>query len=305
MALQVGFVYVLSNPSMQGIVKVGYTSRLSEDRAREAYGTGVPTPFNVGYRRMTSNPSRVERRAHELLSRHRVNPRREFFSTDVDEAAAAIEQACQEFSGIQHWKREGLVTLRARDNVALTLRRNQLLVPLAYSVFGGWKPEDIWQAHADGDLLHLMVRSSVSGMVGFSEDDPEGYADPVPHLDRARDVANWPIVGRERLRPGSRLIWLEDSSSLEDCTAAVFEFGEHCQIVCRTQTLMPRTDGLSLLLNDFTVDPSPAAVSAIRKVLETAPPRVLEVEELRANRPVNDEAESVTPTYWLPQLKKP
>lgn len=42
-----GYVYVLSNPCMPGIVKIGKTTRSVEDRANELYQTGVPEPFKV------------------------------------------------------------------------------------------------------------------------------------------------------------------------------------------------------------------------------------------------------------------
>ena len=305
MALSVGFVYVLSNCSMPGIVKIGYTTGLSEDRARYLYSTSVPTPFDVEYRRLTSTPAAVERRTHELLSRCRVSPRREFFSTDVDEAAVAVEQACLEVAGIKRQDSGKLIILHAGDSLALTLRRDQLLVPLAYAIFDGWQPEDIWQVHADGDLLHLAVRGSATGMSGFSDNDVEGCADPVPYLNRERDAANWPIVGREHLRPGNRLIWLEESPSSKNCDRVVFEFEEHCQLVCRTRTLGRCADGLPLILNNFTAHPSPAAVSAVRAALTMAPPRVLNVDVSRSGENQAGQAEPVTPTYWLPQLEKP
>jgi len=37
----VGFVYVLTNESMPDLVKIGYTSRLTEDRAQELYTTST------------------------------------------------------------------------------------------------------------------------------------------------------------------------------------------------------------------------------------------------------------------------
>jgi hypothetical protein len=43
-----GYIYVLSNPSMPGIVKVGRTFREPRARAAElSASTGVPTPFKI------------------------------------------------------------------------------------------------------------------------------------------------------------------------------------------------------------------------------------------------------------------
>lgn len=44
--LKSGIVYVLSNPAMPGLVKIGKTTRGSVDaRLSELYSTGVPVPF--------------------------------------------------------------------------------------------------------------------------------------------------------------------------------------------------------------------------------------------------------------------
>jgi T5orf172 domain len=56
----VGFVYVLSNEAMPGIVKVGMTTKLAEDRAKQLRGTGVPLPFHVEFRSATSHPHDLE-----------------------------------------------------------------------------------------------------------------------------------------------------------------------------------------------------------------------------------------------------
>jgi hypothetical protein len=66
MAYTVGFVYVLSNPAMPGLVKVGRSTHLPEDRAKRLRSTGVPLSFAVEHRAVTSKPEAVERRAHEL-----------------------------------------------------------------------------------------------------------------------------------------------------------------------------------------------------------------------------------------------
>ena len=45
-----GIVYVLTNPAMPGLVKIGKTSRGSIDvRLNELYSTGVPVPFECAF----------------------------------------------------------------------------------------------------------------------------------------------------------------------------------------------------------------------------------------------------------------
>lgn len=59
---KIGFVYVLFNDSMPGMVKVGLTTRLPEDRSHELSNTSVPTPFKVVFRVATSQPREVEKK---------------------------------------------------------------------------------------------------------------------------------------------------------------------------------------------------------------------------------------------------
>lgn len=73
-----GYVYILSNPSMPGIVKIGKTTRTIKERAHELYQTGVPTPFIVNDWVLSPNCSELEQRVHGALSDYRVSQSREF-----------------------------------------------------------------------------------------------------------------------------------------------------------------------------------------------------------------------------------
>jgi hypothetical protein len=87
-----GFVYVLSNPSMPGIVKIGKTNRLPSDRASELYNqsSGVPEQFRVEFAMWTQDCDDIELCAHESLDNFRVNQSREFFRIPVTEAVRRI-----------------------------------------------------------------------------------------------------------------------------------------------------------------------------------------------------------------------
>jgi hypothetical protein len=68
----IGFIYILSNEAMPGIVKVGITEKLAEDRAKKLHGTGVPLAFDVEFRAATSRIKTVETKAHAILATSRV-----------------------------------------------------------------------------------------------------------------------------------------------------------------------------------------------------------------------------------------
>lgn len=73
-----GYVYVLSNPSMPGLVKIGFTERHPRSRAEELRTSGVPTAFVLEHALRSSFARRIEAQAHRLMRDERVATDREF-----------------------------------------------------------------------------------------------------------------------------------------------------------------------------------------------------------------------------------
>lgn len=85
-------VYVLSNPAMPGLVKIGYTTAPDANaRIGQLYTTGVPVPFRLEYACRTATPERVERALHEAFGPNRLNPKREFFQIGANQAIAILK----------------------------------------------------------------------------------------------------------------------------------------------------------------------------------------------------------------------
>lgn len=89
-----GYVYIASNPSIPGLLKIGMTSKDPRERVKQLFTTSVPTPFVLQrvYHVNNTNASGMEARIHRHLSRYRVNSRREFFRIEPDEAHKKISQ---------------------------------------------------------------------------------------------------------------------------------------------------------------------------------------------------------------------
>ena len=95
-----GYVYVLINPSMPNLVKIGKTTREPKERAKELSSTtGVPVPFIVVYDEFFENCSKAEQYIHTLLADggFRVSTNREFFEISVKEAIDAVMQTKEYF----------------------------------------------------------------------------------------------------------------------------------------------------------------------------------------------------------------
>ncbi len=84
-----GYIYVLSNPEMPGLLKIGQTTRPVADRVAELNSaTGVPCPFFVEALFESADPPSHEAEIHEILSASRLS-NREFFRVSVPDATRA------------------------------------------------------------------------------------------------------------------------------------------------------------------------------------------------------------------------
>src|SRR5436305_420811 len=52
---------------------------------------GVPVPFELKFACKVHNPDEVERALHRAFAPHRVNPKREFFKIEPDQAIAILK----------------------------------------------------------------------------------------------------------------------------------------------------------------------------------------------------------------------
>lgn len=154
---RVGFVYVLANPAMPGLAKVGFTEWLPEDRAAKLRTTGVPVHFEVAFRALTSRPQEVEKLTHARLDKWRVLGDREFFRVPIADAIEAVRSALIDAGGIVAWSPSQPVNIRAYDRIVITLEAGQIFAHLVYpDILGPPTILDFWQAHSVGDLLEFM-----------------------------------------------------------------------------------------------------------------------------------------------------
>jgi hypothetical protein len=85
------WVYILSNPTSPGLLKIGYTKKLPEERARQiSSATGVALPYKVEWAYQCFNGEMVEREVHHKLKAQRVNNSKEFFQISLEEAKKTI-----------------------------------------------------------------------------------------------------------------------------------------------------------------------------------------------------------------------
>lgn len=88
-----GIVYLLTNPAMPGLVKIGKTTRDDPKvRMSELYSTGVPVPFECVKAVKVEDEAAIESALHTAFGPSRVNSQREFFEIDAVQALVLLDQ---------------------------------------------------------------------------------------------------------------------------------------------------------------------------------------------------------------------
>ena len=90
--MALGWIYVLSNDDMPGLLKIGQSATDPELRASELYTTGVPSAFTIEYKGLFDGYALLERRVHAALIDFRRVKSREFFQLEVAAAITKIRE---------------------------------------------------------------------------------------------------------------------------------------------------------------------------------------------------------------------
>lgn len=92
------WVYVLTNPTMPGYVKIGFTDKTPEERATQlSRATGVVLPFQVAWAFHCYNAELLEKEIHRYLDGQRITGNREFFDLSVEEAKGVVTKFGQNY----------------------------------------------------------------------------------------------------------------------------------------------------------------------------------------------------------------
>jgi hypothetical protein len=79
-----GHLYILSNPAIPNLLKIGYTKRTVVQRIEELMTTGVPGAFEVEFFAEVEHARQLERDIHRRLLAYRRDRRREFFECSLE-----------------------------------------------------------------------------------------------------------------------------------------------------------------------------------------------------------------------------
>jgi hypothetical protein len=84
-----GYLYILSNKAIPGLLKIGYTTRDIEKRVLELTTTGVPSKFEIEFYCEIGNARIFESAVHRELKKYRQE--REFFQCSIKQAVEIVK----------------------------------------------------------------------------------------------------------------------------------------------------------------------------------------------------------------------
>ena len=94
-------MYLLTNPAMPGLVKIGMTTRVPEVRLKELNATtSLPYPFKLVGAVKAKDAAALEKAVHDTLEIKRANRKREFFKVTVSQAESIIQNEAQKAGAI-------------------------------------------------------------------------------------------------------------------------------------------------------------------------------------------------------------
>jgi hypothetical protein len=123
-----GFVYIFTNKSLPGLVKIGMTFENPKERAKQLSSTSVPHPFEVFGCVKVNKPKKVERKTHKHLKKFRETENREFFKLEPEKALAVLERISGEVEYLhqENLKRELAESIRKKEEeLAESIRKKE------------------------------------------------------------------------------------------------------------------------------------------------------------------------------------
>jgi len=91
-----GWVYIITNKAIPGLIKIGYTLKDPILRANELDNSGAPHPYQVHYEVLVYEPLEIEQRTHKALKDFREG--KEWFRCSLEDAVTAIHKVIGEGS---------------------------------------------------------------------------------------------------------------------------------------------------------------------------------------------------------------
>ena len=88
-----GFVYIATNPSYKGYVKIGRAGDLKKRMRTLSSPSGVLEEFKCEFAKKVNNAVKIEKLMHKVFADRRHKSKKEYFKVKLEQAIAALEIA--------------------------------------------------------------------------------------------------------------------------------------------------------------------------------------------------------------------
>jgi len=97
---KLGYIYILTNPCFkENWIKIGFTDNVDKRIKELSQATGIPLPFEMYATLKTAKYIQAEKMIHKMIGllspEKRINPRREFFNLEAEEAVTAFKMVAE------------------------------------------------------------------------------------------------------------------------------------------------------------------------------------------------------------------
>jgi len=199
-----GTVYILSNPAMPSLLKVGFTLRDAALRASELSGaTGVPAGFVIEWTLpVEGNPQAVEKIAHARLSK--ASAGKEFFRASLEEAKTACLAAYADVHPIAASHHNETLSARAKKIMADRLARDQRLEAWREAEEEKRQAKE-WRQSPEGKWR--FEGTTLVTLEDFEGETPRGAPSILQRLLGRRNPDYLDVEAELREYRGNRLLW--------------------------------------------------------------------------------------------------
>lgn len=95
-----GYVYVMTNKSVRGLVKIGKTKRPPHERAKGLDRAQLPYSYEVRHFVQVPHPHRVEKKVQARLAEFRETRGHEWFRCSIEYAISAVEEIARDAANL-------------------------------------------------------------------------------------------------------------------------------------------------------------------------------------------------------------
>lgn len=173
---ETGYVYVLSNPAMPGILKIGMTHRTPQERLKELNSSTGVLPFTLEAFVTSTDVRMTEREIHRRLAGRRVSDRREFFNVGLPEALTVVRTVARLQGHRLSRKGGSSAAARASGAVMMTLALAAGAAWIDVRLVLGWMALAAWAATTGipreardflriADDMPVWMSSAISGLL--------------------------------------------------------------------------------------------------------------------------------------------